>query len=297
MPNKPDLPCAKCGKLLWRSTTSRPEGEAMCRPCRSEGAANGLCIKGCNRPYHARGMCRCHYSQWFKTQPRSKCSVDGCDRVVQAKGFCTTHYSSWHRATNAEYRSKRYDRVHDLVCQRCGISFRTKNGPEQRYCGLVCAKNKGKSTALVVYRPPRRVFQLKEVKGKGLWTSGQCRVCSRWFMSDITDVTCSAECRYRNHRIRANRDKERRRARQHNAYVADVDRKRVFKLDAYRCHLCGKKCDRTKSVPHPKAPTVDHVIPLAAGGTHEPANCRTACFKCNAVKGDRGGGEQLALIG
>lgn len=34
MPRRPDLPCAHCGTLMWRSHSSLPEGEAMCRPCR-----------------------------------------------------------------------------------------------------------------------------------------------------------------------------------------------------------------------------------------------------------------------
>lgn len=36
MPNRPDLPCADCGELMWRGTTSLPEGAATCRPCRKE---------------------------------------------------------------------------------------------------------------------------------------------------------------------------------------------------------------------------------------------------------------------
>lgn len=34
MPRFPDLPCADCGQMMWRSATSRPEGLARCRPCR-----------------------------------------------------------------------------------------------------------------------------------------------------------------------------------------------------------------------------------------------------------------------
>ncbi|MEU2106485.1 HNH endonuclease signature motif containing protein [Nocardia sp. NPDC019255] len=70
----------------------------------------------------------------------------------------------------------------------------------------------------------------------------------------------------------------------------------MFESDGYRCHLCRRKTDPTKVAPHPRSPTIDHVIPLSKGGTHEPSNCRTACFHCNATKGDRGGGEQLLLI-
>jgi len=63
-----------------------------------------------------------------------------------------------------------------------------------------------------------------------------------------------------------------------------------------RCHICNKAVKRDAVVPHPLAPTIDHVIPLAVGGTHEPLNCRCAHYICNARKGHRGG-EQLLLIG
>jgi 5-methylcytosine-specific restriction endonuclease McrA len=80
-----------------------------------------------------------------------------------------------------------------------------------------------------------------------------------------------------------------------DAYVADVNRLQIFKRDRLICHICGKKTDPRKSAPHPKAPTIDHVIPLARGGTHEPSNVRLACRSCNCGKAHRGGGEQFAL--
>jgi 5-methylcytosine-specific restriction endonuclease McrA len=53
---------------------------------------------------------------------------------------------------------------------------------------------------------------------------------------------------------------------------------------------------KTASVPHPMAPTIDHIVPLSKGGTHEPINCRTAHFLCNSTKGDRLAGDQLILF-
>lgn len=88
-----------------------------------------------------------------------------------------------------------------------------------------------------------------------------------------------------------------RRSRLKEAFRDTVDRQAVFEADGYRCHLCGKKTNPRKKAPHPKAPTVDHIVPVSVGGTHEPANCRTACFLCNSKKGNRGGGEQLLLMG
>lgn len=34
MPKRPDLPCAGCGRLMWRGPGTLPPGEARCRECR-----------------------------------------------------------------------------------------------------------------------------------------------------------------------------------------------------------------------------------------------------------------------
>lgn len=91
--------------------------------------------------------------------------------------------------------------------------------------------------------------------------------------------------------------KARRRAREKDAFVADVNRYEIFERDKWTCKLCHRKVNRRAVVPHPKAPVLDHVIPLAGDGTHEPANVQCAHFLCNSLKSDRGGGEQLMLIG
>lgn len=51
----------------------------------------------------------------------------------------------------------------------------------------------------------------------------------------------------------------------------------VFRRDDYRCRYCGGKAPDV-------ALTVDHVQPVALGGTDEPANLVTACAECNAGK-------------
>ena len=81
------------------------------------------------------------------------------------------------------------------------------------------------------------------------------------------------------------------------AYVADVYRRKIFERDGWRCQICSKAVLRSKAVPHPRAPTIDHIIPLARGGTHEPANAQLACFACNCLKSHTGTGDQLRLIG
>lgn len=59
----------------------------------------------------------------------------------------------------------------------------------------------------------------------------------------------------------------------------------VFERDGWLCHICGKRIARS---PKNKldAASVDHVIPIAAGGTHTMDNVKAAHLRCNLAKGD-----------
>ncbi|GAB4677595.1 hypothetical protein MOKP105_04600 [Mycobacterium avium subsp. hominissuis] len=139
-------------------------------------------------------------------------------------------------------------------------------------------------------------------------TTAQCVVCSggferkhdrRRFCSNRCSAKASYEARKHTAEWRAaHRDAgRRRRARLRNAPVVEVfSSAEIFQRDKYRCHSCRRRCKKNAVVPNPLAPTIDHLIPLAAGGDHTRANVATACFECNSIKGDRGGGEQLALV-
>lgn len=67
--------------------------------------------------------------------------------------------------------------------------------------------------------------------------------------------------------------------------------------DRNLCGLCGKRVAMSKTMPHPRSPTIDHLVPLALGGDDVRANVQLAHFACNSGKGVRGVGEQLALFG
>lgn len=51
----------------------------------------------------------------------------------------------------------------------------------------------------------------------------------------------------------------------------------VFKRDGFRCRYCG--ADPVKTVLN-----VDHLVPVAGGGTNEPDNLITSCRECNSGK-------------
>lgn len=52
----------------------------------------------------------------------------------------------------------------------------------------------------------------------------------------------------------------------------------IKRKHGYACFYCGKK-----NVPL----TIDHIIPISAGGEHTPQNVVPACTTCNSSKGDK----------
>jgi 5-methylcytosine-specific restriction endonuclease McrA len=77
--------------------------------------------------------------------------------------------------------------------------------------------------------------------------------------------------------------------------VEPIYRRRVYERDGWRCGICHLPVKQDKVVPHPLAPTLDHIVPLAAGGAHSYANVQCAHFICNSLKSDTGPG-QLRLF-
>jgi len=71
----------------------------------------------------------------------------------------------------------------------------------------------------------------------------------------------------------------------------------IAERDGWRCGVCRRRVNPRFAWPHPKSPSLDHIIPLSEGGKHDPANVRLAHLGCNIVRGNRGGGEQLLLVG
>jgi 5-methylcytosine-specific restriction endonuclease McrA len=64
------------------------------------------------------------------------------------------------------------------------------------------------------------------------------------------------------------------------------NRQSVYRKYGYVCYLCETAIDPTRKWPDPLAPTVDHVVPVASGGTSRIANLRPAHWDCNREKGD-----------
>ncbi len=89
---------------------------------------------------------------------------------------------------------------------------------------------------------------------------------------------------------RANPDKVRekylrRRALKRAVTVGEVDLEALWVTNEGRCQLCGDPIDRSLKGPHPMSASVDHIIPLAKGGTHEQSNLQWTHLVENQIKG------------
>jgi HNH endonuclease len=215
------------------------------------------------------------------------CSLPECDRAHRARGLCAMHWKQTYGKPT----------TYLITCSVCKEEHHSSR-PTGMYCSETCRgidQRRRPSTELIPWTPQPRWMRKAWLKPRQprprRWYAGRCRRCETSFVSDQPAARyCSRAC--------LNLDGHaRRRATKKGAFVAIVYRARVFERDKWTCKICHRKVKRNAVAPHPRAPVLDHVIPLAKGGTHEPANVQCAHFMCNSIKQDKGGNEQLALIG
>jgi 5-methylcytosine-specific restriction endonuclease McrA len=103
--------------------------------------------------------------------------------------------------------------------------------------------------------------------------------------------SCSTTCR----RQATNRRKHLRRRGLRGAETISL--LAIHRRDCGLCGLCRRPVGLRFTPPHPRAATLDHIVPLIAGGAHEARNVQLAHYGCNSAKRDRARGEQLRLLG
>lgn len=238
-------------------------------------------LPGCSKPHRAKGLCSTHYNQQKPDRHRPKaaaCTVCGTPCIkgrVRERVACS--YTCRWFLQNEQHSSP----VWFPSCEWCHAVFASRTEGE-RWCSAVC----GRLVTREAWSSWRVFFPT-------------CVVCGDLFATPYTKVTCSPACDETKRRDDKREGRYRYRARKRDAFVAPVSPRAIFVRDRWCCHLCGKGIRRHDVVPAPLAPVLDHVIPLAQGGTHEPANVRAAHYRCNSIKSDGfvDGGEQLMLIG
>ena len=216
-------------------------------------------------------------------------------------------------------------RLTTRACAYCAADFDTRDS-RQRFCSKTCGAQhrrmleapstselpwapRGNWHSWFVARKGRRHHTQTctyRIRSATVGSSSPCRTCStpipypgmgrprRYCSKACAPVWLRDTTQGRAARRRA---KAKRRARKANAHAERFDPQEVFVRDHWTCHLCHRPTKRTALVPHPDAPTLDHIVPLAEGGDHTRANTACAHFLCNSRKGAGAVGEQLRLVG
>ena len=260
---KPDTPCVGCGKLLWTGKGTLPAGKRTCRSCRQISPV----------PY----------------KPRRPCAHCGHPVKESDHVYCSRACASRGRRQSPISRS----------CQWCGAEFNidTKNN-KQVYCSRSCG---GQARGDPFRKwPSSRIYIVK------------CLGCDKSFVSRRRGkAVCNYKCqkaktvrRYREDP--AFRDSVITRAHEHRAHALGLGDTKVTltylierdvgRCRAVVCHFRSRKV-AVLGTRGPRQPTMDHIVPLSLGGTHTLDNVVLAHYRCNLSKGNRGGGEQLLLIG
>lgn len=332
MPCRPDLPCADCGKLMYRSKESLPEGQAVCRPCRR--------LRPREMPTPWPGTCqRCGVSFLGKRRDALYCSAD-CRARAHRRIDCVDCGGDMYSGKNslpegqARCRSCRRQRPtqHSRVCAHCSKQFVASYG-RAKFCSRTCfnldhSKRGNRqprpcqvcgSTYKPTYSAQRTCGRIcgatvnahvlaNRLRGRQpraprtpIWIR-DCDVCSKVFVARYGATRrCSAQCRIDHSGVRvkdlyATALRMRRGGQQWRLLLVDYLRER----DGDRCSLCRKRMDFTLPagpLGHDKGVTVDHVVPRSHGGSDDPANLRLAHWRCNRERRTGGGNEQLALVG
>lgn len=124
-----------------------------------------------------------------------------------------------------------------------------------------------------------------------------CKECGEVFVPEYGDRRqryCSSICAERhNGRI----GKAKRRAVERGVDADNIDPFAVCGYYKWTCYICGRKTPRSlRGTTDPLAPEVDHIVPLAKGGTHTWSNVACACRECNQKKHDGELGQLRLLV-
>ena len=190
------------------------------------------------------------------------------------------------------------ERIVEVPCVACGTLLRRKERNARTRAPVCSHECKTAVRSGVPLPADHAVYWVL-----GQWSSPlryyDCADCGALVCYDARSKSAKRcpSCRVAALRHEWSRRWHKRRARMLAAYVQDVNPEYIYKRDRFTCQICHKRLAMKQQVPHPKAPTIDHIIPLAKGGTHEPANVQAAHFMCNCTKSDGAAADQLLLVG
>jgi ribosomal protein L32 len=187
--------------------------------------------------------------------------------IGRPRRFCSDDCKR--RASNRKIRrsAKPQRDVIDKVCPTCGEVFTPRNRNRiycyNRSCKDSAYRKRRKTGDHVGFAPHEVVCDncgvtFTAVHPRARWCSKQC--CNQhWGRLRMRRRTAPAMGNY-------------------------LDRE-VFERDGWICHICGTPVRTDVDRLHPEGATIDHIVPISAGGHDVETNVATAHWRCNREKG------------
>jgi 5-methylcytosine-specific restriction endonuclease McrA len=168
-------------------------------------------------------------------------------------------------------------------CAHCGQQYVPRQlKAAAAYCSRTC-KTKATNTARKAERDAAKLAA----------PARECPQCGGPvpIMARVDAVFCSAKCNTASRNLC-------RKLRARGAPIpSEVTRAGIGARDRWRCGICHRPVDPASQWPDLMSGSIDHVVPISAGGGSDPANLRITHLTCNARRRNVGGGEQLAMFG
>ncbi len=216
--------------------------------------------------------------------------------------MASSQVSRWQRHQAGDHSLCGPERPGHGVCSECGETIavaRLSAPPELRRC-RDCQHARPRKTPLKALPPqvcelcectyvPK--YRPKQDRGPQRWCSKSC--AQAWRNGERPPYVRVMDGDHKSRKVARNRRRLRVRAETWDG----VTDEQILERDRWRCGICRKVIGKSFKYPHPRSKSVDHVIPLSQGGDDTAANKRAAHLSCNQGRMNRGGGEQLAMIG
>ena len=269
---KKDLPCCGCGSMMWRSSTSAPEGEAMCLACRRASHGYRGYTRGCRCELCKRGV-----AESMREYTAARTARDGVSQY--------TAYAM--RKAEAEGRGYVPESQRGASCAVCGEPV-VKRDPQadapamHRECRWSLPNWRRRPGGV---SPARRRFVARAAKAaagkpasKRVFVQGPCSWCGEQFCAPM-GKWCSSKCKMAE-----------KSALRHPERFNPTPRLRreVYERDGWVCGLCDLPIDPNLRWPDKWSASLDHVVPQSHMliPDHSASNLRAVHLQCNSMRGD-----------
>lgn len=253
----------------------------------------------CGKPCWGK---RCRSCGWAKARPQSRacaeCGAEFTPTDDKAR-LCS-------RKCIGKSVGRKLQTTPRRVCDVCGAEFvrrPTGTGKRPRFCSRLCADEARRSGLVKTGQRPTQPKPQKSPRSRIY--AKTCKVCGNAFCGrNARSAFCSAQCKIDDAGFRVKGLYAAATQFIDGRYVGAQWRRTLLQYlvdrDGDRCGICGRRVDITlKSGTRGsrRGPSVDHIVPRSLGGSDDLENLRLTHWGCNQKRSNRGGGEQLALVG